>query len=138
MALKEDLLINKIKSCFLSILPLDEVLHDKAIHLYKQYLCISGMPEAVINFIESDRKISKFDMYISDMNKYTYNSFESVKIEKIYKNIPSQLAKENKKFQYSKVEKGSDKRKFQSAIEWLISSNLTYQCNDVDKIEIPL
>ena len=146
-AIGEELLINKIKESFKDFTKLDESLHEKAIQLYKQYLCIGGMPEAVINFIESDRKLSEFDrkiteniidMYISDMNKYTTNSFESVKIEKVYKNIPSQLAKENKKFQYSALEKGSDKRKFQSAIEWLVSSNLVYQCKCVNKIEIPL
>ena len=146
-AIGEELLINKIKESFKDFTKLDESLHEKAIQLYKQYLCIGGMPEAIINFIESDRKLSEFDrkiteniidMYISDMNKYTTNSFESVKIEKVYKNIPSQLAKENKKFQYSALEKGSDKRKFQSAIEWLVSSNLVYQCKCVNKIEIPL
>ena len=147
MALNEDLLIKKIKECFKNFSKLDESLHENALNLYKQYMCIGGMPEAVINFLESNRRLSEFDnkiienivdMYISDMNKYTYNSYESVKIEKVYKNIPGQLAKENKKFQYSKLEKGSDKRKFQSAIEWLISSYLTYQCKSVDKIEIPL
>ena len=147
MALNENLLIDKIKKCFKEFSSLDNVLHEKALQLYKQYLCIGGMPEAIINFIESNRHLSEFDnkilenivdMYISDMNKYTYSSYESVKIERVYKNIPGQLAKENKKFQYSKVESGSDKRKFQSAIEWLISSYLTYQCKSVNKIEIPL
>ena len=43
------------------------------------------------------------DMYIADMQKYVKNSFETVKIEKVYKNIPSQLAKDNKNFKYNFV-----------------------------------
>ena len=105
------------------------------------------MPEAVNNYIENGQNIQKFDkqilsviidMYIADMNKYTINYSESVKIENIYKSISRQLAKENKKFQYSNVSKGANKRDYFSSVEWLISSGMVYRCNLVDKIDIPL
>lgn len=72
------------------------------------------------------------------MNKYTLNKVESVKIEKVYKTIPTFLAKENKKFKYSDVEKSANKRGFESSIDWLKSSDLIYKCYLVNKIDPPL
>lgn len=92
---------------------MEEVVHLKLLEIYRLYLCVGGMPEAVLNLLEHDRDIMKFDknilsliieMYIADMNKYIYNATEGVKIKKVYNNISYQLAKENKKFQYAKIE----------------------------------
>ena len=76
--------------------------------------------------------------YLADMNKYTLNNSESIKIEKVYNTIPSSLAKENKKFKYVDIEKGANKRSFESAIDWLESSEMIYKCKYVNKIEPPL
>ena len=72
------------------------------------------------------------------MNKYTLNNTESVKIEKVYKSIPTILSKENRKFQYKDIEKGAKKREFESSIDWLKASNLVYQCTLISKIQPPL
>ena len=93
---------------------MDTILHEKAMELYQKYLCVGGMPEVVNNFLENKGHISELDsniiqniidMYVSDMSKYTTYPSEKVKIENIYKNVSTQLAKENKKFQYSIIEK---------------------------------
>lgn len=146
-AMGEDMLIAEINKCFFEMKAMDNYLHSKAIKLYKQYLCVGGMPEAVSDFVRVNCNIMDFDdnisrniidMYLADMNKYTSSALESVKIEMVYKNVPSQLAKDSKRFRYSDIEKGSDKRKFQSSIDWLISSSMVYSCYDVEKVEIPL
>ena len=72
------------------------------------------------------------------MKKYTLNYYENIKIEKLYKNIPSQLAKENKKFQFSKIEQYARKREFESSLEWLIASQLVIPCYMVERFETPL
>ena len=72
------------------------------------------------------------------MKKYTLNYYESVKIEKIYRNIPSQLAKENKKFQFSKIEQYARRRDYESSVDWLIASKLVIPCWFVKKFETPL
>ena len=69
--------------------------------------------------------------YLADMNKYTLNNNESIKIEKIYNTIPNSLAKENKKFKYVDIEKGANKRAFESAIDWLEASEMIYKCKCV-------
>ena len=105
------------------------------------------MPEAVNNFIENDLDILKFDshiisdikdMYIADMQKYVKNNLETIKIEKVYKNIPSQLAKDNKNFQYKFIEQTGRKRKFESSIDWLVSSKMVLINYNSKRMEIPL
>ena len=147
MALDEKMLIAEIKKSFQNMKAMDTILHEKAMELYQKYLCVGGMPEVVNNFLENKGHISELDsniiqniidMYVSDMSKYTTYPSEKVKIENIYKNVSTQLAKENKKFQYSIIEKGADKRKYYTSIEWLISSNMVYACHNINKVEIPL
>ena len=147
MALNKNMLIDKIKECYKENKPMPDFAHQEALYWYKRYLCIGGMPESINNFIENDCDILKYDtkilsnlidMYIADMNKYTISNIESVKIEKIYKNVPMQLAKENKKFKYSDLEKGAKKRAYETAVDWLLSGNMVFNCTNVSKPEIPL
>ena len=77
------------------------------------------------------------DMYIADMQKYVKNSIETVKIEKVYKSIPSQLAKENKNFKYNFIEENGRKRKYESSIDWLVASKMILIDYNTKKIEIP-
>ena len=108
IATGKEMLKNKIEECYKTMTPMPDFAHEQAITLYRKYLCVGGMPEAVNNLVENDLDILKFDshivsdikdMYIADMQKYVRNNLETVKIEKVYKNIPSQLAKEKKNFQ---------------------------------------
>ena len=147
MACDQNMLLEKIKSCYNEFKAMPDDLHKRSLDLYKKYLCVGGMPEAVLNFVTRDKDILKFDnkipeilidMYIADMSKYTTSKFETVKIEKVYKSISIQLGKESKRFVYNKVESGASKRKFESAIEWLVSSGMVINSNLIGKIKIPL
>jgi predicted AAA+ superfamily ATPase len=120
--------------------------HGQLLRLYRDYLITGGMPEAVMNYAQSDMDVLRRDKkilstiitaYLADMNRYTKSRQESVKIEKVYRSIPSILGRELKRFQYSAVEKGANKRDYESAIEWLTASNLAYRCDLVKKVEIP-
>ena len=130
--------------------PMPDYAHEQAITLYRQYLCVGGMPEAVKNFVENDLDILKFDShiiedikdsYIADMKKYVSSELEATKIEKVYKNIPSQLAKEKKNFKYSLIDpkdENARKRKYESAIDWLVASKLILINHKSKRMEIPL
>ena len=145
LALGKEMWIDEIKRCYNN---LEEIsIHDKLLELYRTYLCIGGMPEAIKDYIGvkeeillTNKKIVKnvIISYLADMNRYTLNNTESIKIEKVYKAIPTTLAKENRKFQYKNIEKGAKKRDYESAIDWLKASNLVYQCTLVNKIQPPL
>ncbi len=147
LATGKEMLLEKIRESYTQMAAMPNFLHEEAIDLYRKYLCVGGMPEAVSNFINNNLDVLEFDnkilsniinMYIADMNKYTLSSIESVKIEKIYKNVPLQLAKENKKFKYSVLETSATKRKYETAIDWLVASNMILPCYTILKPEIPL
>lgn len=147
MATGKELLLNKIKECYLNIEAMPTFAHEQALTLYKQYLCVGGMPESINNFIENNLDILKYDsniisniieMYIADMKKYVKGNIESVKIEKVYKNIPSQLAKDKKTFRYNLIDEDGRKRKYETPIEWLISSGMVLASHKIKKPEIPL
>ena len=145
LALNKEMWIEEIKRCYET---LEEIsIHEKLLELYRTYLCIGGMPAAIKAYKESNEEILLWNKniikdiitsYLADMNRYTDNSSESVKNEKVYNAIPSSLAKENKKFKYVDIENGANKRTFESSIDWLISSNMIYKCSLVNKCEPPL
>lgn len=139
-------LIDEIKKCYNENTPMDSVLHEKTLGLYRLYLCVGGMPEAVKNLIQNNNDIMKFDQsiiqdiinsYLDDMNKYVQNKAESIKIEAIYKSIPSQLGNQSNKFQYGKISSNARKRDYEIALDWLISSTMVHKCCILNKPEIP-
>lgn len=139
-------LVNKIKECYEKNEPMDSVLHDKLNNLYREYLCIGGMPEIVEDYVSRagnilniNRKITEniIESYILDMNKYVKNKFEATKNEAIYKSVPVQIGNKSNKFQYTKIEKDARKRDYESSLDWLLSSSLIYKCCKLDSINIP-
>ncbi len=140
-------IIPEIRKCFDTNTKMSNPIHEKLLDYYRLFIATGGMPIAVKNIIQNDLEILKFnnnlltsiiDAYFADMKKYTLNYYENIKIEKLYKNIPSQLAKENKKFQFSKIEQYARKREFESSLEWLIASQLVIPCYMVERFETPL
>lgn len=147
MAIGQNMLIEEIIYHYQNMSAMPDDLHEKALLLYRHYLIVGGMPEAIKDYLDCNGDIVKFnrdivksivEMYISDMNKYTINKAESVKIEKVYLSIPRELAKKNKKFQYKLIEENASKRKFETALDWLNASSIILSCYNTEKVEIPL
>lgn len=147
MAINYEMIIPEIKKCYENNLRLSDPIHKKLLEYYRLFLCTGGMPVAVKDIIDKNMQIINFnnnilqsiiDAYLADMKKYTLNYYETVKIEKIYKNIPSQLAKENKKFQFAKIEPDARRRDYESSLDWLIASQLVIPCYYVNNFQTPL
>lgn len=139
-----DILCGEICSCYETLKPINEALHQKALNLYHDYIIVGGMPEAVKTFTESNSYIdvglvqsSIINNYTADMAKYATNS-ESVKIRGCYNSIPAQLAKDNKKFQYKVVQKGGSAAIFGASLEWLKQAGVVLECQRVDQGNEPL
>ena len=139
-------LIEEIKKCYETNEAMDSVLHDKALNLYRLYLCVGGMPEAIKSLLENNKDILNFDKtiieditqsYLNDMNKYVQNKAEAIKIETIYKSIPSQLGNKSNKFQYGKISSNARRRDYETALDWLLSSTMVHKCPILTKVEIP-
>jgi predicted AAA+ superfamily ATPase len=145
-ALGEQMLADEIRKCYTTDKPLLDIIHQKALAFYRTYLCIGGMPGAVAKFVEHGNDLITFDKqvvsdiltgYLADMTKYP-GEINAVKINQVYRSMPAQLAKTNTKFMYKLVEKGSNKEKFQMAIEWLQQANMLLPCTKVELPQSPL
>lgn len=146
LAIGENKLLELIKECYTEMKPMLDVTHEKALKLYNEYICLGGMPAAILNYIEHDKNILKFEddvlnmiitSYLADMSKYTEN-IEAIRNNKIYNSMPAQLGKENKKFKYSLVETSARAREYDTAMEWLLSSNMLLKCQAIETPKSPL
>jgi len=137
-------LVNAIKNAYANNSSLSEHIHDKALELYRTFLFTGGMPKAVLEYIEKQdfdfvriRQHEILTLYAADMGKYTTES-EQVKINAIYESIPSQLAKENKKFQYSLIGSHARAASYEVGLDWLKSAGLVIKCNKAKEGKISL
>ena len=110
----------------------------------KAYFIIGGMPEAVYSWVNeknmervNDIQNNILKAYESDFSKHTQDS-EANKISLIWNSIPSQLAKENKKFLYQVIKHGARAREYENALNWLNDANLIYKVYNVTKTDLPL
>ncbi len=110
----------------------------------KQYYFIGGMPEAVQNFVEEKdfnevREIQKRILVAYEQDFSKHAPIEIVlKIRMVWNSIPSQLAKENKKFLYGLVREGGRAKEYEAAIMWLCDCGLVHRVGRVNAAGIPL
>ena len=118
--------------------------HNQLIQYLRTYLYIGGMPEAVQTWLDTNdmqlvREVQRniINSYQADFSKHA--PYEQVpRIQMIWNSIPSQLAKENKKFIYGNVKTGSRGKDFELAVLWLLDSGLLLRSNRVSKPSMPL
>ncbi len=125
---------------FDTILPL----HEKFVDLLRQYYYVGGMPEAVLNYVETGalqevRRIQQTILrgYNQDFSKHAPKE-QVPRIRMVWQSVPSQLCKENKKFIYGALRKGARANDFELAIQWLLDAGLLYKVPRCNKLELPL
>ena len=143
LGVKENL-IDALRMHFTSGEAIDSVIHDKMMSYLREYMAVGGMPAVVNKFVETHNfnlvhaEQSKILAdYMNDIAKYAPTA-DRPKARNCYLSIPSQLSKENTKFQYSVVEKKGTARKFANSLDWLRDANLIAFCHNVSTIEFPL
>ena len=112
--------------------------------LFLDYCVLGGMPEVVRGYIETGTFSGSLEIqrqirmdYEEDVRKYA-EGLDQAKIMSVYRSVPAQLAKENKKFQFSKIEKNARSREYTGCIEWLIDAGVITECNCLIFPELPL
>ena len=112
--------------------------------LFLEYCILGGMPAIVSSYIERETFEGSLDLqhqllvdYENDIVKYA-QGLDKAKILSVYRSIPAQLAKENKKFQYSQISKNARSREYTGCIEWLIDAGVVTECNCLLMPELPL
>jgi len=123
---------------------IDGTINETLLQNLREYAVIGGMPAAVNKYLETHNfglvhevQENIISGYLDDIAKYAVTT-EKPKARKCYLSIPDQLAKENKKFQYSVVEKDSNARKFENSLEWLKDAGLIKFCYNVSTPTFPL
>ncbi|MBQ2870406.1 ATP-binding protein [bacterium] len=112
--------------------------------LLKQYTYIGGMPEVVQDFVNNKdfkkvRTIQKriLSSYEKDFSKHIpANTVEKVRM--LWNSVPTQLAKDNKKFIYNAIKKGARAKEFETALTWLKDAGLIYQVYKITKPGLPI
>jgi predicted AAA+ superfamily ATPase len=124
--------------------PLADALHNRLMEALRYYLFLGGMPAVVCSYLENRdveeaRRLQKeiLDAYERDFSKYSTPS-EAIRISEIWRSIPSQLVRENKKFLYSTIRKGARASVFESAIEWLRRAGLIILAENLSTAKLPL
>lgn len=140
-ALGEKQLVELIKNDDIDLI---NVFADKLRQYLKQYMYIGGMPEVVDSYVQNKdfgevrrKQNVLLTAYEQDFSKHAPNSVVP-RIRQLWNNIPTQLAKENKKFIYGLVKEGARAREYELALSWLIDCGLVYQINRVNDCKIPL
>lgn len=118
---------------------------SRYIELLRQYYFVGGMPEAVKVFIETQnfnavRQVQKnlLMAYEQDFSKHIRDGQTVQKVRSIWASIPEQLAKENKKFIYSHLQKGVRSKDYEIALQWLKDSGLVHSVPRIKKPYLPL
>ncbi len=144
--------IDELRIClkeFKEVLP---ATHARLTDLFRKYICVGGMPEVVEAFIETgdlnctlklQRNILEsyqddFGRHLKDNNALYVDEKELASILAVFRSIPSQLAKENKKFQFSKIHEKARNDDLKRALEWLEDSGIISRCYNLSIPELPL
>ena len=113
-------------------------------NLFLEYCILGGMPAIVSNYIKKGTFEGSLALqrqlladYENDIIKYA-DGLDKAKILNVYRSIPAQLSKENKKFQYSKVSKGGRSKDYMGCIDWLKDAGLINVCECLQFPELPL
>lgn len=135
----EQLLYEYICECFEKKQSLEQSMHTKAMHLFKEYMLVGGMPQAVLAFKKNGRDFASadvekrdiLDLYRDDIKKAAkkYNS----RVSAIFENIPAYLSTHEKKIVLKEIEENARFDKYDEPLFWLDDSmicNLCYKCND--------
>ncbi|MDF9830498.1 AAA family ATPase [Parabacteroides sp. PF5-6] len=120
-----------------------DILFSRIVDIYKKYYLSGGMPEAIVSLLEQGIEGVQETLedilltYSLDFSKHIETK-EIPKINYIWNSLPSQLARENKKFLYQTVKSGARAREYEDALQWLVNAGLVYRIHRCSKPSLPL
>lgn len=140
----EDSLIVLLKQCLEEERPVPEALHQRMRDLLLQYVVVGGMPHIVdqfikeknVAFVREEQKLL-IRSFEDDMVKYAQGADKS-RIRECFESIPKQLARDNKKFQFSLIKKTARSNQYVGSLQWLEDTGLIRRCYNLTLPELPL
>lgn len=136
--------IETVRTCFKNETVVPEGIHKAMMELLYRYIIVGGLPEVVNCYLDTknveliyDKQRTLIAEYKEDMVKYAEDS-DKPHIRECFDSIPRQLAKENKKFQYSVVKKGGRASQYSGSLQWLEDAGIAKRCYNTTITELPL
>lgn len=136
--------IASLQDCLVNETAVPEAIHIRMSELLRQYTVVGGMPDAVQTFVNTKQlnlvlQIQRdiVNSYQDDMLKYANQRDKSL-IRECFLSIPKQLAKENKKFQYAIIKKGSTASRYLGSLKWIEDAGIIKRCYNLSITELPL
>ena len=133
-----------VKSCFENETIVPDGIHKVMMELLYRYVIVGGLPDVVNTFLETKNIEQTYHVqrsliaeYEDDMVKYAADE-DKPRIRECFESIPKQLAKDNKKFQYSVVRKGARSAQYIGSIQWLEDAGIAKRCYNTKITELPL
>lgn len=140
----DDAFVEELLDSMVKEKPLNKAVLETCYNMFLDYCILGGMPAVVRSYIERGTFEGTLDIqrqllsdYEEDIRKYA-TGMDQTRITNIFNQIPVQLAKDNKKFQISKVEKGARFKDYRGCIEWLSDAGIINVCNCLHVLELPL
>lgn len=131
-------------SHMLDVRPLSELQMDTLMSLFRDYVIIGGMPEVVSTYVKNKNFSGTLDIqrqllkdYEEDITKYV-EGLDKAKVKAVYNHISTFLAKENKRFQITKIARNARNRDYMGCVEWLADAGVVNVCYCLNQPELPL
>ncbi len=137
-------IIDDIRNAYSEKKGLDSGLHERLIQIYRYHIAVGGMPEAVARFTENDNNIlaaRETDLEIIDNYKFDISKYakkRTLQIRKVYDAIPSQLDKQNKRFQLNALKQGAYYERYEDDFAWLIDAGVALPAYCIKEPKKPL
>ncbi len=138
-----DAVIDHVKECFADEVPVAAGIHKVMMDLLYRYVIVGGLPDVVNCYLETKNVELIYKLqrdliadYQEDMVKYASDS-DKPHIRECFNSIPKQLAKENKKFQYSVVKKGGRASVYAGSIQWFEDAGIVNRCYNTQIPQLP-
>lgn len=131
-------------SHMLDVRPLSELQMDTLMSLFRDYVIIGGMPEVVSTYVRNKNFSGTLDIqrqllkdYEEDITKYV-EGLDKAKVKAVYNHVSTFLAKENKRFQITKIARNARNRDYMGCVEWLADAGVVNVCYCLNQPELPL
>ncbi len=136
--------IDNLYQSMIEVKPLSALQMEVLFTLFRDYICIGGMPEVVSTYIKNNNFSGTLSLqkqllkdYEEDITKYV-EGLDKAKVKAVYNHIPTFLAKENKRFQITKIGRNARNRDYVSSVEWLADAGIVNLCYCLNYPELPL
>ena len=137
--------INHLKQCYQEEKSIELSLHNKILQLFKTYLIVGGMPDAIKTYIETKNIIKVREIQQNIINYYgidasKYDIEHKLKIKRIYDLVPSNIENKVKRIQYTKIENNNDARytNYIDEFDYLFSSGIVLNTKAISEPKFPL